>query len=217
MNKYITQFPQYLDVFIFFIESSLSPKRDIPIVIGNFDPNENKFILYNSEQLSRTIVLEKYVDIIKKTEPVEIWDYSFANIEILKSYNIHAIHVPLKSPSWYIDKLLSWRSFDHDVGFCGSLSHRRIKILEELKYLGKDIIILETFGEERDKALAKCKIIINIHYAEDYNIFESSRCEPWIKAGYTVVSENSLDNDDRCINVKYDELCDTIIKILEKQ
>jgi hypothetical protein len=57
---------------------------------------------------------------------------------------------------------------------------------------------------------------MNIHYGDTYNVFESARCEPWLKVGVPVISETSLDNDPRCISVDYDRLVETAISTLER-
>ena len=72
------------------------------------------------------------------------------------------------------------------------------------------------FGEERDIELSKCKVLINIHHSDDYKIFESARCEPWLSIGVPVVSECSLDNDPRCMNMLYDDLIKTVDNLLSK-
>ena len=74
---------------------------------------------------------------------------------------------------------------------------------------------MQTYGEERDKALASCKILLNIHCFDDFTIFESARCEPWLSIGKCVISENSLDNDPRCINVDYHMLVLTVLNTLK--
>jgi hypothetical protein len=147
-------------------------------------------------------------------KPTEIWDYSEANIKILKEKNIHAIHVPLKTPMNYMNKLLNWRNIQYDIGFCGCDGTRRNIILYDLKNLGKTVHIITTYGDERDAELAKCKILLNIHYDEDFKIFESARCEPWLAIGVPIISENSLDNDPRCYNVPYDKIVEKTIEVL---
>ena len=86
----------------------------------------------------------------------------------------------------------------------------------ELKKCGKKVNIVTLWGDDRDKELAKCKVIINIHYEDNYKIFESARCEPWLKLGIPVISEKSLDDDSRCIVSEYDSLIQTIIEYLDK-
>ena len=65
--------------------------------------------------------------------------------------------------------------------------------------------------------IGKAKILLNIHYNEEYKIFESIRCEPWMACGLTVVSESSLDDSTRCIHVPYKELVDKVCSILQNK
>lgn len=214
-------FRKLIDTFRYFVESPLCPQASEPIHIGIWSriPPIGR-IIYNTEQLSRPEMLRVIKNIIKKSNPLEIWDYSLANIHILKNNNILARHVPLESPGWYVKELQSYRKDEqeYDVGFSGWMSPRRLKILNKLKASGLSVnIVANIFGKERDKELAKCKIILNIHASPEYKIFESNRCEPWLKAGVRVISENSLDNDDRCINVKYSDIVKTVQSTLNRK
>lgn len=179
-------------------------------------------ILYNTEQMTRSDVADMVASFKDNTSIIEIWDYSIANIEILKNFGIKNIkHVPLKIWPEYSDKLLSFNpdnSYDYDVGFCGWVTgDRRINILDEIYKAGISLeIIRDNYGEERDKKLAKCQIILNIHFNEKHMIFEQCRCFPWLDTGKTVVSEHSLDNDPRCINVNYEDILSTLIGLLNK-
>ena len=222
-NKICSNVSSWLGSFIYFLESLELEDQEIPIWVGLGPKIVEKCIYYNTEQLTRRFVLEEIINISKNENVLEIWDYSLENIEILKLNDIDKItkikYVPLESPVWYIKKLRSFQSsveFEYDIGFCGCVSERRNKILMELKTRGKKINIVKLWGDERDKELAKCKIIINIHYADDYKIFESARCEPWLKLGIPVISEKSLDDDSRCIVSEYDSLVQTIIEYLDK-
>lgn len=205
---------KYVDTFVYFIESPLCPQSSKPIYLFSqtlIAPANS--IIFNIEQLSRPNILLNILKYIKQSKPLEIWDYSLANVNILKKHNILARHVPLESPDWYIKELQSYRKKNtvYDVGFSGYISPRRLKIFNKLKELGISVnIIKKVFGKRRDKELAKCKLLLNIHASPDYKIFESNRCEPWLKAGVPVISENSLDNDERCINVKYSDIIKTV-------
>ena len=67
--------------------------------------------------------------------------------------------------------------------------------------------------------LGKCKIILNIHYSNTYNVFEVFRCGPWLEIGVPVISETSLDIDPRCISTTYANFIKTAedaIKILQE-
>ena len=218
-NKVLTNVSRWMDSFVFFLESIKLENPDIPIWVG-LEPNIwEKCIYYNTEQLTRESSLSQVISISKNDNVLEIWDYSLINIEILKKNNIKNVkHVPLDSPEWYINKLKTFQqeNFEYEVGFCGYLSDRREKILNELKSKGVKINTILSWGDERDKELAKCKIILNIHYEDNTNIFESARCEPWLKVGIPVITEKSLDDDPRCIISDYENLVQTTIDYLEK-
>ena len=216
-------FYKFLDSFIYFLESDISPKRDIPIYLydctdNTFPSKKDPFILYNCEQLTIPSKLETLLTSIKINKPTELWDYSQVNITILQSHGVEATLIPIESPQWYIDKLLGWRKnrIIYDFGFCGSVSPKREFIVRSLQKKGFSFLALtNVWGEDRDKQLAKCHIMINIHVNDEYNVFESARCEPWLKAGVPVISETSLDDDPRCITVEYDKLIETAIDTIK--
>jgi hypothetical protein len=166
----------------------------------------------NTEQLTRKCVLDNILRLFKENKPYEMWDYSWKNCEIMAQNGIVTKHIPLQSPKWYLDKLKAWRTtITNDVGFSGTLTTRRLAILNELKKRGLKVNDVPRWGEERDKELAKCRILINIHADNDYQIFEQARCEPWLAIGVPVISEHSLDDDPRCINVEYAALVSEVL------
>lgn len=214
----------FLDSFYHFLNSDLSPTRDLPIVIRyyNEDLLPSSFIYYNTEQLTskkNKIKVDTIIRFIKAYNVKEVWDYSKINIEIFKQHHsIDAKYVPLQTPKWYSDKLREFRNEGilYDVGFCGCITPRRKLILNKLSEKGIKLkVIVNVFGDERDRELAKCKILLNIHAQDDYNVFESARCDAWLSIGVPIVSENSLDNDIRCINVEYDQLVSKVVEIVE--
>lgn len=217
-NVIIAKHPQFFDNFIFFFKSEKIAQTEYPIYVSDGPNKIEEYIYMNTEQMTRKKELERIVKLYKTNKPCEFWDYSVANCKILESHGIHAKHVPLSSPQWYLDKLKSWRNhIEYDVGFCGSKSPRRGTILDELKTRGIKVNFVNLWGEKRDEELAKCRIIINIHYAEDYNIFEQARCEPWLSIGVPVISEHSLDDDPRCINIEYSKLVDAVVSFLKAE
>jgi len=212
-----TNYRQFFDQFFLFLESEYAPQRNIPIHVGTNPPDYISYIYFNTEQLSRHGQLNQLLNCIQTTKPAEIWDYSQINCDILKAHGINAIYFPLKSPKSYIDKCKAWRNegIIYDIGFCGFMSDRRRSIIISLQKKGFNLPNLEEiYGEERDKILAKCKIHINIHAAEEFQIFESARCALWLDMGITVVSEPSLDDDPRCITVPYNSIVDSVSKLL---
>ena len=211
----LTNIAKWVDTFKFFLESDNCPPHDYPIVIWSSNNYPNKYILYNSEQLSSINKLNGFLSKINDSV-IEIWDYSAENVKILAANGITARHVPPISPNWYKDKLKSYGdNHIYDVGFAGCASERRNHILDKLRSHGVSVNYMQTYGEERDKALASCKILVNIHCFDDFAIFESARCEPWLSIGKCIISENSLDNDPRCTNVDYHIIVETVLNTLK--
>lgn len=214
-NILFTQDPKWYDTFIYFLESELSPRTVFPIYL-NYGEDNGNYIYYNTEQLTVPHYLEKAKTTINTTKPKEVWDFSEANCEIFRKNGIQATHVPLKSPEWYIHMLKSFQCKEYDVGFAGTINERRLYILDALEKEGVVVQKITDFGEARDKKLASCRIILNIHYSEEYQIFESNRCEPWLQCGIPVISEKSLDDDPRCIVSDYTSLIETTLRYLRQ-
>jgi len=216
-NIIIVKQRKFFDNFVFCLESEKITQVQYPIYISDGPDKIEEYIYVNTEQMTRKNQLERIINLCKTNKPREFWDYSIANCKILESHGIHAKHMPLFSPQWYLDKLKSWRNrIEYDVGFCGAKSKRRQIIFDNLESMGIKVNIVKSWGETRDKELAKCRILINIHYADDYNIFEQARCEPWLAISVPVISEHSLDDDPRCINVEYSKLVDKVVSFLNE-
>ena len=209
-------------LLIEFLESTLSPERDLPIYF-NYHYKEalpEKVYYYNIEQLTRQSELETIQKLWAKGHIVEVWDYSSVNCQILTANNILNRHVPFtptpKRIEFYKELLLQPKIYD--VGFCGASSPRRDVVLKGLRDAGLNVLALHNaWGEERDRQLARSKVIVNIHYQNDYKVFETSRCGHWLAVGHPVVSEESLDSDPRAITVPYDKLVETTIQVLKDQ
>lgn len=217
------QDPIYIRTIVNYLGSSSSPERNYPIVFSYWCPvgNPPKAIFYNIEQLTREDELERVLYRIHKSDIQEVWDYSKANVDILKSKGISAKYVPFTLP---IPEILRYRSLHssvktHDVVFMGSQSPYRNRILDELEEKGIRVVrIINTYDEkERDILIGKATLLINIHYGPEYKIFERQRCEPWIASGFPVISEESLDTDPRCIHVPYESLVETVCNYLSSK
>ena len=209
---------KYLDTFV----DTLSTLRgsSVPVCIGYYHYSElPEYTLYNTEQLTRNKALGDLLKVVKTKPPVEVWDYSLANISILHTHGIfNTRHVPLTTSPQMLAKLRSFRtSIEYDFGFNGAMTERREKIINELLDAGLRVNNVRLWGDERDKELAKCKYILNIHADESYKIFESARCAPWLDLGVPVISEHSLINDERAINTSYDSFVQTCIHYAKKR
>jgi beta-1,4-mannosyl-glycoprotein beta-1,4-N-acetylglucosaminyltransferase len=145
---------------------------------------------------------------------MKIYDYSIANIEIMKKNGIKnkMIYFPYllnKEENIFlkqqkeINEKENTKNFDYGIICSAGLitnqlfllnPPRRKQVVEHLIKEGFTVNIISGFGKERDIALSKCKIILNIHGQIDKtpsNIFEHLRCNRLLDAGYTILSEES--------------------------
>jgi len=210
---------QKFQTFIEFLLSDESPERRYPCLLYPFDTYEIRepIILYNCEQMSRSQPLASVVKIASNPNIKEVWDYSLENCKILKTYGIEARHVPFISPRVYVEQIRALRDeLTVDVGFCGALSERNVKILNELMRKGLTVYYVKQDGIERDKRLARCRVILNIHYSDDLTILKQAQYDVWLRAGVPVISETSVDDDPRCINTPYNLIVETVKATIKK-
>ena len=73
-----------------------------------------------------------------------------------------------------------------------SLFYKRSILFEKLQEMKVNCINILGWGQERDDIIRRCKIILNVHHFECFNIFEHIRCDRLIFANKIVISENSL-------------------------
>jgi hypothetical protein len=150
-------------------------------------------ILFNLEQiqLDSPWLSPSYLNILR-TYPV--WDYSYQNIQELKRLGINNVaHCGIG----YEPELTKIPQVEEDIDilFYGSLNDRRIAILKELKNKGLNVAgFVGTYGEKRDKFIARSKIILNIHYYEA-RVFEIVRVSYLLANRKFVISEAGLDDD----------------------
>jgi beta-1,4-mannosyl-glycoprotein beta-1,4-N-acetylglucosaminyltransferase len=202
-----------------FLLAEESPERILPVHIGNETVTQSA-ILYNTEQMTRADELAKILKTAANPFVKEVWDYSAENCRILAAKGIVAKHVPLVSPAGYVQQIKDLRKdVIYDVGFCGhvcwNIVCRRQVILNKLRDVGISVHFVTKYGLERDKELAKCRVMLNVHLGEEWKIFEQVRCDVWLRAGVPVISETSLDDDPRCINVPYNSIVETTVNVLK--
>ena len=195
----------------------------------------NRVVYLNVEMLSESTRMEHILELIKKG--IQIADYSIANILFLKEYakehNILITKEVIYLPYQYNlrDQIQLQNiddKYDYDIGIINALpkqsdtvdnsnTYRRTKMWNDLQKTEWKCINILGWGNERDELIKRCKVIINIHHFEVFNIFEHIRCDRMIWAKKIIVSDNSLYMDKLDIT-KYIfcEEFDDIIPMVEK-
>jgi len=192
----------------------------------NSNENEDKIIIFNTEQLS---IPEWYQNIFNLSLKYPILDYSEENIKLIKNFNLNSncILFPIlfdKNKCLFNYKL---ENCIYDIGFIGCLTDRRIKILNQLLNLNYKIHFIENIYdfEEKYKEIFKCKILLNLHAFDNYKIFEFARCSIPVFNSQIIISENSLDNVENSSGLNkiilskinfcsYDDIVNNTIEIL---
>lgn len=92
---------------------------------------------------------------------------------------------------------VSYEEPDYDFGFYGSMSKRRLRILQRLanRTLSKKAVkVMSDFGTqvERDREMRRAKVILQLRKFEDMGLVSSSRCNTALCLGRPVVAEPHL-------------------------
>ena len=152
-------------------------------------PNNNiikKSFIINTEQLSKDDELNKIKGYIN--QEYKIIDYSLGNIKLIN--NANSIYIPyLVNPNETknLQKI-------NEITMMEPNSDKRKDYFNYVKSLNSiPINTVSGWKDERDNNLFKYKILLNIHHADNYNIFESMRCDRCVFNKMIVLSEKSLD------------------------
>ena len=143
-----------------------------------FTNQTNDYVL-NVEQLT----LPSNINRIQNIPPqIPIIDYSYANILLSPRKLLYLPYQYNPSEIRNIEKT-------DNVGFIGWLNERRINTILKIPAATHDI---NGVGSERDHLLFAHKVLVNIHYDENYNVFEEIRCNRCIFNKMIVISEPSV-------------------------
>ena len=178
--------------------------------------NSPRFIFLNVEMITEQNRWNQIYDMLQKN--VRIADYSKSNImlmknnliELKKQFNIDIkythefIYLPYQFniKDNYLLKNID-KQYKYDIGIINAtpkkdpsvsanLKYKRTEIWEKINVLGLNCINITCFDEERDELLKQCKVILNIHHFECFNIFEHIRCDRLLFADKIIISDKSL-------------------------
>ncbi len=207
LNNYYDLNNNFIHIFIF-----------LQHIIPEINQNKNnilekyKICLLNTEQLSR----KNYQNIINSYNPlIYIIDYSISNLTFIHN-KYKKIYLPYQI---HHNEIKNYDKINDICMIYPYKSQRRNNIIEKLKTRGINVNIISGFLGNRDKELLKYKILLNIHYDEDYKIFEELRCNRCVYNKMIVITEKSLFDDiyllkKHLIICNYDEIVEKVIEVL---
>ncbi len=168
--------------------------------------NNIEISMLNTEPLTLRSRLNEFKETVRQlsliTTNFKVYDYSKSNIKLLNDEGIknteHLSYQIYEEENKLLIKLYKETPKIYDFGFIGEIVERRKDIIEYIKNnTPYTVNIIEGWKEERDKKLAECRVILNIHgwYNEPTNIFEHIRCDRLLEAGFRILSEESYELD----------------------
>jgi hypothetical protein len=170
----------------------------------------DRLIFLNVEMLSEGNRWGHLYNLIKNN--VRIADYSITNINIIK-HQLKTLNQPYSHEIIYLPYQYNYKEvcllentenqYTYDIGIINafprkdssvheSLTYKRTEIFNALQQMNFNIINILGWGEERDEIIKKCKIIINVHHFEVFNVFEHMRCDRLLFANKIIISDKSL-------------------------
>jgi hypothetical protein len=184
-----------------------------------------RIVFLNVEMLSEIKRMDQVISIITAGMPV--LDYSLSNLTYLTQY-MEENKITSTASSIYLPYQYNLRDqiqlenidgvYTYDVGIINALpkqdasvssdlTYRRTRLWEQLQATGWKCINILGWGEERDEKLKRCKVIINVHHFECFNIFEQIRCDRLVFAKKLVVSDKSVftENYDLLGNILWED------------
>lgn len=178
-----------------------------------------KYIVFQMEALDESEGFapkkQSYVEFLKTG--IQIWDYSPTNRPFLERRDCSSIHhIPIGFSN-SLKRINHAAKKDIDVLFYGAQNQRRAKILESLG--SKGIRVANLFGgyeNERDQAIARAKITINIHQFETSHL-EEIRIAYLLNNQCFVISEKS-DRDPfggGVVFANYNDLAERCVQYLQ--
>ena len=164
--------------------------------LADIIPDKNiikNIFIWNSEELTLPDRLRDNINNVNIG--YKILDFSEANINILKK-NMTIKHNTL----FYLPYLVNYDEIQNvpkknEMCIIGIASDARSEIFN---YVNKKNIIklnnIQGWGKERDNQLFQHKILLNVHYDNEYKIFETIRCARCIFNKMIIISNKSLDD-----------------------
>lgn len=179
-------------------------------------------MIINTEQLT---IPSNYREMISyKDRKIPIIEYAWENWVML---NKLSIYLPYQYDEEEITRLrLYYQKYPktHQIAFCGHLTYRRKEILDKLISRNISILLINNshWDDTRDRQIASCWMLLNIHQSSQHQIYESMRCDRWAFAGMPVISENSIKSDSLDVAqhhlvhfCPYDKLVDEVVQMIK--
>jgi hypothetical protein len=223
MEDYILSFYKYINNSKIVIFDSINDIPDInnidnyifvqivpDEILKKINDKNNNIYLINTEQMSKINDRNK---INAYPKNIKMLDYAKANMKYYDNYYVKFLSYQINYDEIYdLPKT-------KDICIITGLSEYRRHIVDSIINKGYPVDIIFGWKKERDESLFTYKILLNISFEKDYNIFESIRCDRCIFNKMIVISDKKEDMDlyylkDYMIFEDYDKVPDKVIEVL---
>lgn len=190
--------------------------QDIPsYLLCIFDKKQNIYFL-NIEQLSSESKFNRHMLLYDNYQNINIIDYSYANLTYYNNFKNNKYIIPYQINYSEIYNTNKQKEICL-IGDC--LPINRQIIIHALKAKNIIVDIINGFGKQRDDELFKYKILLNISFQKDFNVFESIRCDRCVYNKMIVISDMKENNEkhhlkDYVIFEEYENIPDKVVDVI---
>lgn len=177
-----------------------STKYHIYIILLNREKHHllpTRFIFYQIEQktsvfLTNPVLFSKTICMMRLAECV--WEFSQVPTDVYKNFCTNKLiwaPMPFVYECNICEKAKKFSECKYDIFFFGHKNERRERILNKLKEHFNIKIGWGVYKDEKNKYIAKSKIILNIHFYKETGL-ETCRINEILNHGKLIVSEKSI-------------------------
>lgn len=169
-----------------------------------------EYAVFQLEQLSNSEgwAGERVLAVLKRAK--RVWDYSEINLAFLENESIASGRLLPIGYHPALRQITLAPNPDIDILFYGLVNERRQAVLDDLRTDHIVETLFEIYGDERNRYIARSKIVLNVHFYEA-KITEQVRLAHLLNNRCMVVSESSTDRPfgDALLDIEYDQLAST--------
>lgn len=146
-------------------------------------------IIYNLEQVdpANPWMSDTYLELLRR---YPVWDYNQRNVDRLRAAGVRDITLVPIGYSREMTRLPPPAEQPIDVLFYGNVSPRREEIFDRVERTGLTMKrLVRVYGEERDRWIARSKIVLNVHFYDFGGVTELVRLSHLLANRKAVVCE----------------------------
>ena len=190
--------------------------QDIPSnLLCIFNKKQNIYLL-NIEQLSCESKFNRHLLPYYNYQHINIIDYSYANLTYYNNFKNNKYILPYKIN---YNEIYNTNKQKDICLIADIVPINRQIIIDALKAKNIIVDIISGYGKKRDEELFKYKILLNISFQKDFNIFESIRCDRCVYNKMIVISDKKKNNEkhhlkDYVIFEEYENIPDKVVDVI---